>query len=331
MTEEEAQEKITAIFAPSMVEARDGLFRRGDKLVHYTSADVAVEIIRHSKVWMRSALCMNDLSEVQHGLAMLRRFFAPIHPSRTPDLGQSDFLKALDSVHAGAGQAAIDLFNGWMSHIEFGTFITCISEHPASEDQHGRLSMWRAYGKGSVGVALVLNPEPFRGTSDVLKAYAAPVSYFSPDRFLEHMRVVAANIQKEADFLKTVDADMVRTAVFNLFLFTATCCKHPGFEEEREWRLIYVPTMHKSAVLKRSIKSIRGVPQEVYEIPLQNHPEGGLVGIELPELIERVIIGPSEYPVAVFDALVAELEAAHVKDAAKKVFTSGIPLRPQSR
>lgn len=333
MTAEEIEtnEKITAIFNPSMVRARDDLFRNSHKLVHYTSAEVAIEIIRHSRVWMRSTLCMNDLSEVRHGMQMMRRFFAPVDPERSPDLGQIAFFRALDEVHPEAGAKSLELLNGWANTIEVGTFITCISEHPSSEDAHGRLSMWRAYGKGSVGVAMVLNPEPFRATSDVLKAYAAPVSYLSAVQFLAIMQEVTSNIGRDKDFLRTVDLSAVVGAVFNLFLFGVTCTKHPGFGEEREWRLIHVPAMHQSPVLERSIKNVGGVPQPVYEIPLKNRPEEGLVGIEIPELIERVIIGPTEFPVAVRDALITELAAANVPNAAQKVSVSAIPLRPQSR
>ncbi|MER8370985.1 DUF2971 domain-containing protein [Mesorhizobium sp. M1378] len=331
MTEEEIKEKITAIFNPSMVRARDDLFRNSHKLVHYTSAEVAIEIIRHSRVWMRSTLCMNDLREVQHGMDMMRRFFAPVDADRSPDLGQIAFLQALNEVHSEASERSLELLNGWARSIEYGTFITCISEHPSSEDAHGRLSMWRAYGKGSVGVALVLNPEPFRATSDALKAYAAPVSYLSPVQFVANMHEVTSNIQNNKDFLKTVDLLEVVGAVFNMFLFGVTCNKHPGFGEEREWRLIHVPVMHPSPVLERSIKNIAGVPQPVYEIPLKNRPDEGLVGIEIPELIERLIIGPTEFPLAVQDALISELAAANVPNAAQKVFVSAIPLRPQSR
>jgi hypothetical protein len=47
--------------------------RRGQRLVHYTSAQNAYRIIKHAQIWMRSAALMNDYSEIEHGLGCLRR------------------------------------------------------------------------------------------------------------------------------------------------------------------------------------------------------------------------------------------------------------------
>jgi hypothetical protein len=37
--------------------------------------------------------------------------------------------------------------------------------------------------------------------------------------------------------------------------------KHPGFYEEREWRIIYFPEMERSSVIEEAVASVRGVPQ----------------------------------------------------------------------
>jgi hypothetical protein len=60
--------------------------------------------------------------------------------------------------------------NQQWSVLALRTFVACFSEHGGTnwdasdrdhqEDAFGRLSMWRAYGRGS-GVALVLNHKPF--------------------------------------------------------------------------------------------------------------------------------------------------------------------------
>lgn len=48
---------------------------------------------------------------------------------------------------------------------------------------------------------------------------------------------------------------------------------------------------------------------------------------EIAELIDRVIIGPSNYPIPIGEAFVAALQEAGMKDAATRVFASNIPLR----
>ena len=61
----------------------------------------------------------------------------------------------------------------------------------------------------------------------------------------------------------------------------------------------------------RSIETIRGVPQPVYKFSLRNIPAAApterLEGIEIPQLVERVIIGPTQYPTAVCEAIVESL------------------------
>jgi hypothetical protein len=49
--------------------------------------------------------------------------------------------------------------------------------------------------------------------------------------------------------------------------------------------------------------------------------------IEIPSLINRIIIGPTQYPWAMWKAFVTLLSEAGVENAASKVFTSDIPLR----
>ena len=72
---------------------------------------------------------------------------------------------------------------------------------------------------------------------------------------------------------------------------------------------------------------IGGTPQPIYKIPLQNVPEEGLVGVEIPELLERIIIGPTEYPLAIREAFETLLADAGVDDPASLIRVSDLPLR----
>ena len=51
--------------------------------------------------------------------------------------------------------------------------------------------------------------------------------------------------------------------------------------------------------------------------------------MEVFELVDRVIIGPSENPKLVWQDFVKNLKAAGLKDPEKRVFISDIPLRPK--
>lgn len=46
---------------------------------------------------------------------------------------------------------------------------------------------------------------------------------------------------------------------------------------------------------------IQGVPQPIYKIPLKDIPDE-LVGIEIPALLDRIIIGPTRDPQPIWEA-----------------------------
>jgi hypothetical protein len=97
--------------------------------------------------------------------------------------------------------------------------------------------------------------------------------------------------------------------------------------EEREWRIVYTPAFKLSKHIEHDFASIGGIPQQICKIPLVDLPDEGLDGISIPKLIDRVIIGPTEHPHTIRDALVALLGISGVADAARRVHMSDIPLR----
>jgi hypothetical protein len=158
-----------------------------------------------------------------------------------------------------------------------------------------------------------------------------PVGYFISAVFHRRFTDVVSRIDAEQSFLRGIGRDAVRTRLFNMFLFAATCTKHPGFHEELEWRVTHNPDLHPSPHPTKSIETIRGVQQPVYKIALHNIPAAlpteRLDGIEIPQLVERVIIGPTQFPTAICEALITALSDAGVHDAARRVVISDIPLR----
>ena len=69
------------------------------------------------------------------------------------------FESALDgsvSGPGGVGMETIALFHQDWPNVRSQTYVACVSEHRDQEDVHGRLSMWRAFGRGA-RVALVFH------------------------------------------------------------------------------------------------------------------------------------------------------------------------------
>lgn len=315
------QQRLFEIFMPLAHERTEFVKKNKLKFVHYTTAENALNILRSRRVYMRNTTCMNDYREFQHGLEYL------IHEFST-DEKRKQFFDVMNRCGDGIGQEAVGLFDGWLPHNQFNVYVTCLSEHDPSEDQHGRLSMWRAYRRpDAVGVALVLKQEPFWQTSNTFKTFGSPVSYLSNEEFATTFKRVLDNAGSNCEFLKGLPRQQLIGNIFNTLLFAAVCLKHPGFAEEREWRLIHLPKMNPSTVLEQSVETIGGVPQLVYKIPLVDRPQDGLMNIEPAKLLDKVIIGPSVYPLTIYEAFVAELTKAGVDTAREKVVISSIPLR----
>jgi hypothetical protein len=312
------QVRANEIFFPYSFGKQLHVEKSQSRFVQYTTAEAAVSILRSKEVWMRKSSIMNDFMETEYGFNCLVGAYNGESGAR--------FKAILDREFPGLSADLENRFNSWVPHFRSDTYLTSISEHLENEDQIGRLSMWRAYG-GVTGVAIVLRSTPFVSASNALKIYSSPVAYFSFEQFNREFSRIADNVDANAEFVRQLGRDAMIGYIFNMFRFSMWCTKHPGFHEEREWRIVYTPEFDKSERVLQELKVIRGIPQPVFKIPLRNVPEEGLVGIELPEFIERIIIGPTQYPNVMHQAFVTMLADAGVDDAAQKVWISDIPLR----
>jgi hypothetical protein len=121
--------------------------------------------------------------------------------------------------------------------------------------------------------------------------------------------------------------EMLKTALFQIFRQFVLCTKHPAFKEEREWRIIYSPTVELSPAIVEDYASVRGIPQTIYKLPLKHAPEQGLNHADVPSIINRIIVGPSTQPFTIWQATVKLLLRAGVENAKDRVFNADIPLR----
>jgi hypothetical protein len=225
--------ELEKIFMPQAQRQRGELYQRQAKpgedpavqelrFVHYTSAEAALSIIRGKRLWMRNTTCMTDYREVQHGFDILNKFFS--------DKPKTDaFIAALDACVPGVAKEAIDLFNRWWNDIRFNTFITSISEHDDSEDLHGRLSMWRAFGMSTARVAIVFKVPRFSQGALALRLMFSPVAYLTEDQVHGVIAEVITNLGTSRDFVRSVDRHVVVETVFMMLLAGVTCLKHEGF------------------------------------------------------------------------------------------------------
>ena len=313
------QMRLQMLMMPHAARRQAAAFSEKTRFVHYTSAETAVSIIRNKEIWLRKVACMNDLSEVHYGNDRLYR-------ACSPEKFRDRLRKVLDSVGDGVVAGFEELWGGWQQHLFSDTYTFCLSEHENSEDILGRLSMWRAYGK-NCGVALVVNSQFSSTASPNFGAFTSPVAYFSDDEFMHAFEELLENMEHNVDFLKSIPRENFVGMLFNVFRYAALATKHPAFREEREWRIIHSPRMDDSKYIVRDVAVIGGVPQQICKIPLKDVPEVGLVGAEIPSLVDRIIIGPTEHAFTTWEAFVELLMSVGVPEPEKRVIVSRVPLR----
>ena len=308
------------VFNPKAMGRYETLHANRDRLVHYTSAENAMKIISAETIWLRNTNCMSDYAEISLGFGCLQRFFGDQSKLQR-------FVSAVDTCYPNLGADALSHVNNWLPEIQTNTYICSVSEHDPKEDVIGRLSMWRAFGQSTQArAAIVMNvPDPF--ATEGLHLTLLPVEYTDYDEVEARLEQTIQDVNANVLFLQSWPRDRLLQVIFTFLSSIAVCSKHIGYREEREWRGIYLPNYFPSNLIKPSTQTVGGIPQIVYEIPLKEDPANDVVGTGIPALVERIIVGPSMYPLPMWMAFVDALKKAGVPDPDKRVFLSNIPIR----
>jgi len=319
MTADEAIAAFSELAFPYETRRFKEVDDKGLKMAHYTTAENAALILKNETLWLRNAQLMNDFSEVAYGTECLRRALL---------MGLGAKLEtALDGAHPGLWKQISGFINGMEHQTRTHTYLTSLSAH-ASQDVLGRLSMWRAYGGPTSGVALILNTDAFGEDSLKLGAYSSPVVYGDEHKMVVKIAEIVDGLTTNPDVIKHVPFDNAKAIMINTLQFATLSHKHPAFAEEQEWRVIHRPLTDASAFITTDIETVRGIPQMVCKVPLRDQAGLNMPWLNLDKLIHRIIIGPCVYPEQVKWAFCEILRRKGV-DPTEKVVTAEIPLRQQ--
>lgn len=292
------------------------LRKRGLKMAHYTSAEVAAQILLKQNIWMRNACSMNDYMEFTFGSACLKEALRHHRPR---------FQAALDVAKPGLCHEVLE----WLGHTDlnnqFHTYLTSLSEHKPNDDL-GLLSMWRAYGGPVAGVALIFNIDFLEIDSVDLAAWTSPVLY-GDAAFLKEFEATVERLEQNPDALKAIDPQFLKSLTYNALQFAMLSAKHIGFREEREWRIIHSPREFSSAFVMPTFETVRGKPEVVYHLPLSNLEGMNYPQIDLNKLLHRVIIGPCQNPFQIASTFEDILRSLQIDKPDERIRISLIPLR----
>ena len=257
-------------------------------LAHYTTIDTLEKILRDEQLWFSNPLFMNDFQELRFGIST----------------GANIFLNSPEVRDSMQSTSRADLIFGEFSkHLQLDrdktvldTYIFCLSEHGQS-DSDGRLSMWRAYGGRGNGAALVLNIAPLKAQTGPVPILLSKVRYKTFEQQTEMLAVLISS-WCNAVRLANIPDDLLSWAALNAFLlikYFALTTKHSGFDEEKEWRLIYTSENDHTRFLSDSLSYIigpRGVEPKL-KFKIAPIPGLNLPDMSLATFLDRIILGPT--------------------------------------
>lgn len=318
------------VFFPYAQQRIDRVKQTNGRFVYYTSAATACSILEKEEVWLRNTRLMNDYSEVAHGWTCLRDAWDD------PEV-KAAIEQVFDQIGPNLRERIETKFNTRIQDRILETYIICLSEHGSAltdydgqlvvdEDLHGRLSMWRAYG-GDSSVAFVFNNDPFFSDNDAFHAFTSPVMYADPPKFRGKFLSLIENLADNIEWLKEMGPDNFVSSMEAVLVAAILSTKHPAFAEEREWRVIYSPSVRPSQAIKMEVMAVGGIPQRIQKLPLKDIPDAGLVGITIPDFLDRIIIGPTQEPNPIAAALATLLSDLKVPDPHARIRISYVPLR----
>lgn len=222
-------------------------------------------------------------------------------------------------------------YNEYAENHALDVYAFCLSEHDHA-DMDGRLSMWRGYGAQGNGAAIIFN------TAAIAVALNTPI-FLSKVRYEtgESRRAwIKARIEDCFQRIKKFDVPDSKMwipahVLFEIIKVFSLTSKHKGFDDEREWRVVYLPERDRTGSLagnRAHIITSRGVEPKL-RLKIAPLPGTDDSNWTFNDIFDKIILGPGVSSELSRRSVQRMLENHGKKALADKVFASGIPFRPQ--
>lgn len=235
--------------------------------------------------------------------------------------------RLIEKINPGGAARLWSLLTGVSRNRYAGTYITSLTEHgqKASESTLGRLSMWRACG-GDTNACLVIDPVVIRDEKRDDGLFIGPVLYKDPNGFIRYFSNIIDLMNEHIDIVRNID---IVERLYSLFTHFSVISKHPGFHEEKEWRVYTGKYLSPNREIPLPVTpvSVGGVPQKIAQIKFEHLKDMQGQPLNADKIIERVIIGPSPYGIVLKEAIEAAMVTASFGNPGDRVINSNIPLR----
>lgn len=270
-----------------------------DTLFHYTTATRLLGILKTSSIWATDLRFLNDAEEAVYARG---RFVEAVRAVENPALDPTHHLHHMADEFGQTFMSYKQLVEQVITSFSFPAYVACFCE---SGDL---LSQWRAYGSDH-GYAIEVKVDVLENIA--LQAHQVPIELLqvryghdaADDLVATVMRVISedtnlGHLGVHAHFMALRLASMLAKV------------KHPGFREEREWRIVGTFEYEDPQLVKFRSTPMAIVPY--IDVPLPN------------DAISSVRVGPGRY-VDVREEGVRRLLAA--VGCGATVLHSDLPLR----
>jgi len=293
------------------------------ELHHYTSFNGLRGIVQSDTLWASHYSELNDTTEVTHlrepfGRAAARRFLQTLSEKQRHSPRIRRAIRKSGGLEKSADDLARDLMNStykvtFEDHDEFSfgePYIASFCSHAGDqpyEQNHGLLSQWRGYA-GDGGFCIVFDTATF-GALFVREWVENYWTHLNVDqaRYATDDRDIDAAFSDILDLLNHFVECMIdgrsppsMEAAFGPFISAATLFKHQGFREEREVRIVAIPSSRELRDRQLAeYPNLRIPPLKEVRTRTMNGQERRYIvffGFEdAPLPIKRMIVGPSRH------------------------------------
>jgi hypothetical protein len=278
------------------------IVKRGNanfNLFHYTNAEALRCILTSKALWATHFRSLNDASEFSHGKEIV-------------DVLMAAAVGAASGGERGFLERARPLLEAASNDEKLEPYVVSFCR-----DNGNRLSQWRAYGDGGAGFAIGFGYRRLRKHFGSVRVLPCVYDERLQQKILsqtveEYGRAVQAAVSKWPALANPIEG-FCRCNFISLLLAYFALFKHPGFEEEREWRL--VARLYDRALIRKFRTGRFGI---IPYIELTS-PRGN----NLP--IAKICQGPTADPVSAKYSL--DMILRDRKYAGVKVDVSKIPFR----
>jgi hypothetical protein len=213
----------------------------------------------------------------------------------------------------------------------FDVYVFCVSEHDPKKHPDGLLSMWRGYGANGHGAAIIFNtkflvPIP---DSPLLIAKVNYATEVEREEWLKNIFRRCYGLLRMSDF-SDAELHTLGYHMFYLMMIYSLLSKHPGFVEEQEWRVVYLPDRDAKGLFKERLHYVmtQNAIEPKLRFPLEPLMLEPRQTWTFESIVDTILLGPTHQSALAGLAIRRMFTSLKKPEFIPKLKFSGIPLRP---